>query len=71
MANREENLKKINDTLEQLSDEELEKVAGGDMWDALKMWWNAQIAKVKRQKLKKVNFQSIIPATIIDYKNSS
>ena len=29
MANRDENLKKINDELEKLSDEELEKVAGG------------------------------------------
>ena len=29
MASREENLKKINAELEQLSDEELEKVAGG------------------------------------------
>ena len=29
MANREENLKKITDELEQLSDEELEKIAGG------------------------------------------
>ena len=29
MASREENLKKINDDLEQLSDEELDKVAGG------------------------------------------
>ena len=29
MANREENLKKINDELEKLSDEELDKVAGG------------------------------------------
>ena len=29
MATREENLKKINDELGKLSDEELEKVAGG------------------------------------------
>ena len=29
MATREENLKKINTKLEQLSDEELEKIAGG------------------------------------------
>ncbi len=29
MANREENLKKINAELEKLSDEELEKIAGG------------------------------------------
>ena len=29
MATREENLKKINDELELMSDEELEKVAGG------------------------------------------
>jgi len=29
MATREENLKKINDELKKLSDEELEKVAGG------------------------------------------
>ena len=29
MATREENLKKINDQLEQLNDEELEKIAGG------------------------------------------
>ena len=29
--NREENLKKINDELEKLSDEELEQVAGGNI----------------------------------------
>ena len=29
MATREENIKKINEQLEQMSDEELEKVAGG------------------------------------------
>ena len=31
MTTREENLKKINDELEKLSDEQLEQVAGGDM----------------------------------------
>ena len=31
MATREENIKKINDELEKLSDDELEKVAGGDL----------------------------------------
>ena len=35
MATREENLKKINEKLEKLSDEQLEKVAGGT-WDQLK-----------------------------------
>ena len=30
MATREENLKKINDKLEKLNDDELEKIAGGD-----------------------------------------
>ena len=34
MANREENLKKINDELEKLSDEELDNVAGGYTGDA-------------------------------------
>ena len=32
MATREENLKKINEELEQLSDEELDKVAGGGIY---------------------------------------
>jgi len=31
MATREENIKKINDELEKLSDEELDKVAGGQI----------------------------------------
>lgn len=29
MATREDNIKKINDELEQMSDEQLEKIAGG------------------------------------------
>ncbi len=32
MATREENLKKINDELEKLDDEQLEQVAGGGWW---------------------------------------
>ena len=32
MATREENIKKINEELEKLDDEELEKVAGGVSW---------------------------------------
>ena len=32
MATREENLKKINEQLEQLSDDELDQVAGGKMF---------------------------------------
>ena len=35
MATREENLKKINEELEKLSDEELDKVAGGS-WSWLR-----------------------------------
>ena len=31
MATREENLKKINEALENLSDEQLEKIAGGEV----------------------------------------
>ena len=31
MATREENLKKINDELEKMTDEELDDVAGGDL----------------------------------------
>ena len=33
MATREENLKKLNDELEKLSDEQLELVAGGNAYD--------------------------------------
>ena len=45
---------------EQLSDDELDKVAGGDMWDALKMWWNAQIAKNKEAEAKKSKLSKYI-----------
>ena len=31
MATRDENIKKINDELEKLSDDELDKIAGGDL----------------------------------------
>jgi len=34
MSNREENLKKINDELEKLSDEELENVSGGTCYES-------------------------------------
>ena len=44
MATRDENLKKINEQLEKMSDEELENVSGGDMWDALKMYFKAMSA---------------------------
>ena len=33
MATREENIKKINEELEKLDDEELEKIAGGYTWN--------------------------------------
>ena len=35
MANREENLKKINDELEMLSDDELEQIAGGTVGETV------------------------------------
>ena len=43
MATREENLKKINEELEKLDDEQLEQVAGGNLLDDL------------REKLKHMN----------------
>ena len=49
MANREENLKKINAELEMLSDKELEGVAGGDMWDALGMYLKAALTSKRRR----------------------
>ena len=33
MTTREENLKKINEELEKLDDEQLEKIAGGYTWE--------------------------------------
>ena len=61
MATREENLKKINEELEKLDDEQLDAVAGGNMWDALKMWWNAQIAKNKEAESKKSKLSKYNP----------
>ncbi len=37
MATREENLKKINEELEKLDDDELDKVAGGYYWEDFKV----------------------------------
>ena len=37
MATREENLKKINDELEKLTDEELDDVVGGKKWGVYKI----------------------------------
>ena len=34
---------------------------GGDMWDALKMWWNAQIAKNKEAEAKKSKLSKYNP----------
>lgn len=34
MATREENLKKINEQLEKMSDEQLEQVAGGSLYNS-------------------------------------
>ena len=36
MANRDENIKKINDELEKLDDDQLDKVAGGGFFDWVK-----------------------------------
>lgn len=49
MANREENLKKINDELEQLSDEELEKVSGGGFFD----WLSANASTNQEKQIQK------------------
>jgi len=37
MATREENIKKINDELEKLTDEELDDVVGGKQWGIYKI----------------------------------
>ncbi len=47
MATREENLKKINDELEKLDDEELEKVAGGNWWTKIRSDINLNTADDK------------------------
>ena len=41
MENREENLKKINGQFEQMSDEQLERIAGGNSFeDKIKQFWH-------------------------------
>ncbi|MBR5914167.1 MAG: Nif11-like leader peptide family natural product precursor [Selenomonadaceae bacterium] len=47
--------------VEKLDEEDLDAVAGGDMWDALKMWWNAQIAKNKEAEAKKSKLSKYNP----------
>ncbi len=54
MATREENLKKINEELEKLSDEELEKVAGGS-------WIEDGFPIPKNLLNNKSEFQSKVP----------
>ena len=56
MATREENLKKINDELEKLSDDELEQVAGGSWLESLSDFNNAFQRKIP-------GFEKIDPTT--------
>ncbi len=53
MATREEKIKKINDELEKLSDEELEKVAGGQII------WRELIFDQKKEQEVKIENQSL------------
>ena len=41
MATREENIKKINEELEKLDDDELEKISGGDLFGFADEIWKA------------------------------
>ena len=56
MATREENIKKINDELEKLSDDELEKIAGGSWLESLSDFNNAFQRKIP-------GFEKIDPTT--------
>ena len=50
MATREENLKKINAELEQLSDEDLEEIAGGRLVrtaEVIKSWYGDANGNIK------------------------
>ena len=53
MATREENLKKINDELEKLSDEQLEQVAGGTWAQTMSLY--SDIAKVNPKAAAKMS----------------
>ena len=59
MANREENLKKINAELEQLNDEELEKVAGGT-WALMKNLKKLQAELERRHATTENSLQNLI-----------
>ena len=49
MATREENLKKLNEKLEKLSDEELEQIAGGLLWPDIRDGINPNISTASNQ----------------------
>ena len=55
MATREENIKKINEELEKLDDEQLEKIAGG--WTDIRN----DMAMTKNPLYDKSEFQSKVP----------
>ena len=60
MATREENIKKINDELEKLTDEELDKVAGG--------WWLKESYDEKASAKQNQNYNQNNSTKNISYK---
>ena len=61
MATREENMKKINDELEAMSDEQLEKVAGGNR-DELAL--DTQLFNTMGQRFKAYTLEDITDANV-------